>query len=193
MKLIYSFVLILFVFAANAQEGYEVKGKILDFHDKTPLSQAVIKMGELSAKSDADGRFSFSHIPAGQYKEVAKHPVCNDYTENVKVTKDVCLNINLEHHVNEIQSVTLHTTHEAIGSLIVSTLDQADISRNVAENLGNVLSNISGVSSLKTGNNITKPIIRGLYGSRVIILHQKYQLIDALPSKKLPSLKSLCV
>ena len=178
MKLIYSFVLILFVFAANAQEGYEVRGKILDFHDKTPLSQAIIKIGELSAKSDAEGRFSFSDIPAGQYKLVAKHPDCNDYTENVKVTKDVFLNILLEHHIYEIQSVTLHTLHKAKGSMIVSTLAKADISKNSTENLGNILSNISGVSSLKTGNNITKPIIRGLYGSRIIILNNGVKMAE---------------
>jgi iron complex outermembrane receptor protein len=41
----------------------------------------------------------------------------------------------------------------------VKTLDSRAIARNATENLGNLLAGISGVGSLKTGNNISKPII----------------------------------
>jgi iron complex outermembrane receptor protein len=50
----------------------------------------------------------------------------------------------------------------------VKTLDKSEIERNSTDNLGNLLTKISGVSALKTGNNISKPIIHGLYGSRIL-------------------------
>ena len=66
--------------------------------------------------------------------------------------------LNLEHHIADIETVTIHGTHKKNASMIVKTLDKEAIARNSTENLGNILSNISGVGALKTGNNIAKPI-----------------------------------
>ncbi len=62
--------------------------------------------------------------------------------------------------------------------MVVKTLGKSDIERNATENLGNLLSKISGVSTLKTGNNIAKPIIHGLYGSRISILNNGIKLAE---------------
>ena len=40
------------------------------------------------------------------------------------------------------------------------------------------LTNIAGISTLKTGSNIEKPIIHGLYGSRIAIIQQNSKLED---------------
>ena len=172
MKLIYSLVLIFCGFAmTSAQKIYTAEGTVQDFHDKTMLENAVVKIGEFTATTDKKGKFSFSKIPAGTYQLVAKHPDCNDYTENVKIDKDLHLAITLEHHIGEIETVTLHGSHKARGSVIMKTLEKSDIERNSTENLGNLLKGISGVSGLKTGNNIVKPVIHGLYGSRISIIN----------------------
>ncbi|PZU86261.1 MAG: TonB-dependent receptor, partial [Chryseobacterium sp.] len=179
MKLIYS---LLFIFCGlaitSAQKTYTVQGTVQDFHDKTMLENAVVKIGEFSTRTDKTGKFSFKQIPAGQYKLVAKHPDCNDYAENVGVTQDVHLTITLEHHVNEIQSVTVHGNHKSNGSMVVKTLDRSEIEKNSTENLGNLLKNISGVSGLKTGNNIVKPVIHGLYGSRISIVNNGVRMAE---------------
>lgn len=179
MKLIYSFMLILCGFAlTNAQQTYAVQGTVQDFHDKTMLENAVVKIGDLSTKTDKNGKFSFNKIPAGKYILIAKHPDCNDYTENVGVTQDLHLTITLEHHIQDIETVTIHGSHKSNGSLVVKTLDKAEIDRNSTDNLGNLLTKISGVSALKTGNNISKPIIHGLYGSRISILNNGVKLAE---------------
>ncbi|MEC3876659.1 TonB-dependent receptor [Chryseobacterium salviniae] len=179
MKLIYSFMLILCGFAlSSAQQAHAVEGTVKDFHDKTMLENAVVKIGEFSTTTDKNGKFSFSKIPAGKYILTAKHPDCNDYTENVAVTQDLHLTITLEHHIQDIETVTVHGSHKNNGSLVVRTLDKSEIERNSTENLGNLLTNISGVNALKTGNNISKPIIHGLYGSRVSILNNGVRLSE---------------
>ncbi|MCU7618027.1 TonB-dependent receptor [Chryseobacterium sp. PBS4-4] len=179
MKLIYSLLLILCgLVITNAQKTFTVEGTVQDFHDKTSLENAVVKIGDFTAKTDKSGKFSFNKIPSGNYTLIAKHPDCNDYTENVGVTQDVHLSITLEHHVQDIETVTIHGNHESNGSLIVKTLDKSEIERNSTDNLGNLLSKISGVSTLKTGNNISKPIIHGLYGSRISILNNGVKLAE---------------
>lgn len=179
MKLIYSLLLILSGFAiTNAQKTYTVEGTVQDFHDKTMLENAEVKIGDFTTKTDKKGKFSFPNVPAGKYQLVVKHPLCDDYTENVGVDRDLHLAITLEHHVGEIQTVTIHGSHKTKGSVIMTTLDKSEIERNSTENLGNLLSRISGVSSLKTGNNITKPVIRGLYGSRISIINNGVKMAE---------------
>lgn len=179
MKLIYSFMLILCGFAlTNAQQAYAVEGTVQDFHDKTMLENAVVQLGDFSVRTDKNGKFSFGKIPAGKYVLIAEHADCNDYTENIGVTQDMHLKITLEHHIEDIETVTVHGSHRNNGSMVVKTIDQSAISRNITENLGNLLTHISGVNVLKTGNNIAKPIIHGLYGSRVAILNNGVKLAE---------------
>lgn len=177
--MIYSLLLIFCGFAiTNAQKTYAVEGTVQDFHDKTMLENSVVKIGEFSTKTDKKGKFSFNKIPAGTYQLIAKHPACDDYTENVKIDKDLHLAITLEHHIGEIETVNLHGSHKTKGSVIMKTLDKTEIERNSTENLGNLLSKISGVTALKTGNNISKPVIHGLYGSRVSVLNNGVKMAE---------------
>ena len=103
MKLIYCLLLIFCgsVFT-SAQKTYTVQGTVHDFHDKTMLENAVVKIGNFTAKTDKKGKFSFDKIPAGKYTLIAQHPDCNDYTENIGVDQDVHLAITLEHHLSLI-------------------------------------------------------------------------------------------
>lgn len=179
MKLIYSLMLVLCGLTLfNAQKTYTVAGTVQDFHDKTLLENAVVNIGGFTAKTDSKGKFIFSKIPAGTYTLIAKHPDCDDYTENIGVDQDVHLTITLEHHSKDIETVTIHGSHKSNGSLIIKTLDKSEIQRNSTDNLGNLLSKISGVTTLKTGNNISKPVIHGLYGSRIAILNNGVRLAE---------------
>lgn len=164
--------------SVTAQQTYTVEGTVQDFHDKTTLENAVVKIGEFTVKTDRNGKFSFGKIPAGKYTLTAKHPDCNDYTENIGVTQDLHLKITLEHHIQDIETVTVHGSHKNNGSVIVRTLDKTEIERNSTDNLGNLLTRISGVSALKTGNNISKPVIHGLYGSRINIMSNGVRLAE---------------
>ncbi|SIQ64440.1 iron complex outermembrane recepter protein [Chryseobacterium sp. RU37D] len=162
----------------NAQKAYAVEGTVQDFHDKTILENAIVKIGDFTTKADNKGKFFFDKIPSGKYILIAKHPDCNDYTESILVNQDLHLMIILEHHVQDIETVTIHGSHKSNGSLIIKMLDKSEIERNSTDNLGNLLSKISGVAILKTGNNISKPIIHGLYGSRISILNNGVKLAE---------------
>ena len=162
----------------NAQNTFSIQGKVIDFHDKVPLSNTSIKIGNYSTTSDENGNFTFNNVNKGTYTLTANHPNCDTFTEKIEVNKDLEITLNLEHHIADIETVTIHGTHKNNASMIVKTLDKEAIARNSTENLGNILSNISGVGALKTGNNIAKPIIHGLYGSRVPIINNGVKMAE---------------
>lgn len=179
MKFILNIILVFFGLAFfNAQNNYSIQGKIIDFHDKVPLREASIKIGNYTAISDENGKFAFKNVKKGTYILTANHPDCETFSQTLVVDKDLEITINLEHHIEEIETITFQRTHKTNASMILKTLDQETISRNSTENLGNVLSNISGVGALKTGNNISKPIIHGLYGSRVLIINNGVKMAE---------------
>lgn len=161
----------------NAQNTYKISGKVIDVHDKTPLENAKVSVGNFTANSNKEGLFDLK-VPKGTYTVNVSHTDCNPFSEKIYVNKNLEITLQLEHHVQDIETITLHGNHKNSGSMVVKTLDKKDIERNSTENLGNLLSKISGVSTLKTGNNISKPIIHGLYGSRISIINNGVKLAE---------------
>lgn len=161
-----------------AQNSYNVEGVVKDFHDKTPLKNAKVIIGSASTETDTKGKFKLLKLNKGPYSIIVTHPDCEPYESKVDVTENLHLEILLEHHSEEIDAITLHASHKTKGSIIVKTLDKTNIERNATENLGNLLTQISGVSTLKTGNSIAKPVIHGLYGSRIAIINDGVKLAE---------------
>ena len=162
----------------TAQNTYSVSGIVLDFHDKTLLENAKIQLGNYTATSDNKGKFTLQNIKKGNYTLSVSHPDCDVFSQQINVDKNIDITINLEHHLDEIETVTIHGSHKKTGSAIIRTLNQEEISRNSTENLGNLLTNISGVTALKTGNNISKPVIHGLYGTRISIINNGVKMAE---------------
>ena len=159
-------------------QSYTVQGTVTDFHDKTKLKNATVVLGNYKTSTNTKGEFSISKVEGGDYTLKISHPDCDDFTKSLAVHESLNLEITLEHHAEDVGLVTLHGTLKNKGSIIIQTLDRADMDKQATENLGNLISKISGVTVLKTGNNITKPIIHGMYGSRVGILNNNVKLAE---------------
>lgn len=162
----------------SAQKTFKVYGVVNDFHNKTALKNAKIKMGNRSTLSDEQGKFTILSIPKGEYDLRASHPDCEDFVQRINLDKDIYLHINLEHHIDEIETVALKGVKKSSGSVEIKTLNREVISQNSTENLANLLNQISGVASLKTGNNISKPMIHGLFGSRISIINDGVKMAE---------------
>src|SRR5690606_11528264 len=56
-------------------------------------------------------------------------------------------------------------------STSISTVSKAELLAHPSTNLVDALSRVPGVSQITTGNGISKPVIRGLSGNRVLTLN----------------------
>ncbi|WP_405377243.1 TonB-dependent receptor [Nonlabens sp. Asnod3-A02] len=160
----------------NAQDcDLVLKGKIVDFHDSQPLELAQIYVVQLQKTytSTGDGSYLIPDLCPGIYELSVSHFDCEIKKVSIEIVANKTLNIALEHHVNDLEQVkVIADVHDNHSSTQSSTrINKETIETYSGATLGDALSTVAGVSSLKTGNSVVKPIVHGLYGSRVAIVN----------------------
>ncbi|RZS99526.1 TonB-dependent receptor [Aquimarina brevivitae] len=151
----------------------EFTGKILDFHDGVPLNNATITFNNTTIKSDKQGNFKITGLCPISYAFTISHPDCNSQVVTVDISEVTNKVIYLEHHYSDLEEVTLETTNEIrdTNSQTEDQLSKSDLEKYSSLTLGDALKEISGVTSLSSGNTIVKPVIQGLHSSRIIIMN----------------------
>lgn len=76
----------------------------------------------------------------------------------------------------EIDTLTLKKHITLKKTTISSNISRKEIEKSSGENLANLLKNISGVTILHNGANISKPVIQGLTNQRVAILNNEVKI-----------------
>ncbi len=70
-----------------------------------------------------------------------------------------------------ISEVVVNSTRTAVTANSVSMrFDRDDITRSMGKSLASMLENTSGMSSIRTGTIVAKPVIHGMYGNRILIV-----------------------
>ncbi|WP_233357622.1 TonB-dependent receptor [Haloflavibacter putidus] len=184
MKFIVSVIILLMAnYPAFAQEcNYTLSGKLTDFHNGDPLiyAEIILQPTGKTTYSNFDGEFSIENLCAGQYEITVKHPQCDTKSLDFSLTEDKHISVKLEHHLEELGEVLLQGKKQLA---LAKTGQEASLKTAVLEkysnaNLGDALKEISGVSTLSTGNSIVKPVIHGLHSSRVLTFNNGVKMED---------------
>ncbi|MGB6153826.1 MAG: TonB-dependent receptor [Pricia sp.] len=159
-----------------------LSGTVIDAHDGSLLVGATLIVAgtEQTVDTDFEGKFNITGLCDQTYSIQVYHPYCTTRGFRVKVSGDTEKTFRLEHHLEELNEVTLQ------GKVLLSktkTLDEDVISGDALErfssgSLGDALNSLSGVSSLNTGNTVVKPMINGLHSSRVLIINNGVRMED---------------
>lgn len=150
-----------------------VEGVVLDHHDDEPLGYATIQVVETGKGVMADdmGRFTLTGICAGEWTLQISHVGCEPFREKVKVSGDTSFVFYLEHHVELLETVIAKGTRlQETASQTRTTLSGYQLEKLQSRSLGEIMSQLSGVTVLQTGPGIQKPVIHGLSGNRILIL-----------------------
>ena len=159
-----------------------VRGEVIDFHDATPLNGAELILLDhgVTMVSGEDGSYEFAGLCPGEYELQVSHPECTTQTIVFSLTTNRVLDIKLEHHLEELEEVKV--VGEALSDKTNSAQEKGIASPVLdlysSASLGDALKEVTGVSSLNTGNNIVKPVIHGLSGTRVLILNDGVRMQD---------------
>ncbi|MFZ1525811.1 MAG: carboxypeptidase-like regulatory domain-containing protein [Saprospiraceae bacterium] len=151
-----------------------VKGQIRDFHEDLSLEYATVYIQELKTgvTTDEMGKFELNQLCKGDYHFIISHIGCASKTIYFSLQRDTTIQIFMEHHDELLDEVII----EAIGTqnktgLVKSVISKDMIFEMSGQNLTEMLKAIPGVSILRSGPNLTKPIINGLYGNRITVLN----------------------
>jgi len=178
-------ILILFFisFLSYSQSCNEtLTGRIIDFHDGSPLAGAVLIVAgvEKFAQTDLDGNFKIENLCEGNYTLQVSHPECDTKAVQVSIPFQGIFNIRLEHHLEELDQVTVKGSAaiDYVATQLENRIEKEEIENLSYASLGDALKMLSGVSSLNTGSTVVKPVIQGLHSSRVLIMNNGVRMQD---------------
>lgn len=160
----------------------QLEGQISDLHDDSLLIGAFVSIQgtDFFSQTNLEGQYRFSGICPGNYILIVSHPNCKTIKKSIKLNESKTYNFNLEHHINELEEIIL--SESKISKLRKSvqeiSFDLSKINAYGSNTLEEVIKQIPGASLLKTGNAIGKPIIHGMYGSRVGIIADDFRQYD---------------
>ncbi|HUQ83757.1 MAG TPA: TonB-dependent receptor [Gemmatimonadaceae bacterium] len=165
--------------------GDSIRGRVADSTGK-PLVSAKVTLVELGrvASTDANGAFVLANVPAGRYTVVARRLGYSSASRVVSVAdgERAVVELRLPMIMGDLEPVVVTATRDAIdvrqSPLPVSELAGDRLHREQSVSLASAIDRLPGVHGLTTGQQIGKPVIRGLSGSRVLVLDNGHRLED---------------
>jgi iron complex outermembrane recepter protein len=155
-----------------------ISGKISD-ENNLALEKSHIHISSKSTNSKKDGSYSISNIPNGSAKVLITYVGYKSIDTTVTITGNLVLNFKMKFKSEELSEIVIkHKDNYFNHSVLEQKINQKAIDKYSSQSLGNVLKEVSGVSLLKSGSTIVKPVINGLHSSRVAIFNNNVKLED---------------
>ncbi len=170
----WSFLLLLIPILSFSQNcNLTLSGYLVDESTGLPLTNANILLEETQngSSSDDNGYFEIGNICANSYHIRVSHVGCESFKQYISIEKNLILNLKLHHHTELIDEVVVHGEKHHNTTQTNQTINKEEINLKGNKNLADILEEVTGVSSLKNGSGISKPVIQGLYGNRISILN----------------------
>lgn len=178
MRFYYIFLAVFMAGSLCAYSQNTISGNVTTTQNK-PLDGAHIHIEELHAISNPDGSYKMQNIPAGQHRVVVSYIGYKSLDTLLYITGSTRLDAILKPEATQLQEVVLSANNAVPKNVIhEQKLKTETIEKYSNASLGDALKEIAGVYTLKTGNNIVKPVINGLHSSRVPVISNNVRLED---------------
>lgn len=159
---------------------YSVSGKVISLEHKDALcfTEVMIKETGAGISADLDGVYTINGLCPGEYTIVCRHLGYKTIEKQVSIrNKHVHLSFFMESSVTHLEEAEVEAhVDRKMEVLSFTTLNEHDLDRSKGLNLGEMLKKVPGVTALNTGNSISKPMIHGLTGKRVLIMNNGVRL-----------------
>ena len=152
----------------------KLSGVVLDSATQKPLTNAFVKLGAHKVIADANGNFSVTQPTAGTHTLNITHIGCDPLSLPLFLVNDTFITIFLPHHLHAFEEIITyaHNSREPDARLI-QTISSKKLEQLAAVSLSDALINTNGISFLRTGSTIAKPIINGMHSNRISVLNDE--------------------
>ncbi len=167
----------LFFFGTNYSQNI-ISGFITD-ENNMALEKSHVHLLSLSTNSKKDGSYIFKNVPNGSAKVYITYVGYKPIDTIITIKGDLNINFKMEQNKERLEEIVVkHKNNYYNHSVSEQKINEKTIEKYSSQSLGNVLKEVSGVSILKTGNTIVKPVINGLHSNRVPIFNNNVKLED---------------
>ena len=150
----------------------KIEGRVIDEHDNQSLEKAVLELKEVRRflTTDASGNFLFTGLCAGTYHLKVSHVGCTPREILVQLRRDTFFTITMDHHVEHLEAVRIAEQVLKQQAKPMDRLEGRELSRLAHKSFSEVVEELPGVNTLRTGSGVAKPIVQGLFGNRVALV-----------------------
>ena len=181
-RFLFAFLLVIFFCSvANAQEStcsLSIKGHVSLLHDTTNnLARAAsvyIPEMKKTILTDRAGNFGIDGICPGKVRLKITYLGYRTVDTTLNVDDNVIVNFPLTSLAKELDEVivrsdAIHKDQITTAVKTIFTGKELDETRGLS--LGESLKKITGLNSIQSGPSVSKPVIHGLYGNRILIMN----------------------
>lgn len=155
-----------------------ISGKIVDQNNKA-LEKSHIHISSKFTNSKKDGSYSISNISNGSTKILITYVGFKSIDTIIVVNGNLEINFKMQEISEKLDEIVVkHKNNYFNNSVSEQKIKEKTIEKYSSQSLGNVLKEVSGVSILKSGSTIVKPVLNGLHSSRVPVYNNNVKLED---------------
>ena len=167
--------LLLPLLAAGQQPACSLRlsGQVIDTYTAEPLPYASVWVEETGGgtETDEEGHFVLTALCRGAVHLQISHIGCHTERLYLVLEKDTSLLITLSHNEAVLEGVVVTDERSRTAGQSQSSLSQQQLEAAAGRTLADIASRLAGVSVLRNGSGIAKPVIHGLSGNRIAILN----------------------
>jgi iron complex outermembrane receptor protein len=174
LKSLQAVILVLSIFYSDSVFAQKISGRVLSELNSKGVSKAQIFLIETDQTIVADslGRFSFNKPTLENIRmKVSANDFQNEFITFSNNQTELSIYLKPAHvDLNEITISGSSTQVQNQNPFHIETRKLSELNHISAMNMGEIISRIPGVYQSSLGNGISKPVIRGLQGMRVVSL-----------------------
>jgi iron complex outermembrane receptor protein len=157
---------------AQAPCVFTLSGNVSDADTREPLAYSAVELQGKNIRTiaDSNGKYIVRNLCSGDHILVVSHHSCKPLTVKIRITQNTVQNVVLPHTVNELTEVRIVEKYDLKPSAIREELNSEALQLKKGLSLAEQLQHVAGVSMLQTGSTISKPVINGLHGNRLLIV-----------------------
>ena len=175
MKFSFSFILLFISLKAFPQNS--LTGKITDQTTQEPVIGATIYLPDLrqGASTNVEGIYELQNLPKGKFLAQIRYVGYNSLTKYVTINGETSADFALTQSVTELGAVIITgvsaSTQRHQNPVPTEVVTHEELQQRTATNVIDAIAKTPGIAQISTGAAISKPVIRGLSGNRVVTLN----------------------
>lgn len=170
----YHILFLIFLCTKVAFAQIELKGTVLDSSTSEPLENVYVLVDESTTFiTSANGSFHFKNLTKGNKIVYFSHVGCDSKLISLNLKVDTTITVYLAHHVHQFSQVVAygHQHGKEPDARFKDIISAHQLQQKGAITLSDALSQTNGISFLKTGPSIAKPIINGMHSNRLLVIN----------------------